>query len=202
MYLDSHKDDKFRGPTYAIDASNRLSLEGNFDRHFQVFAPKGYEVLALSILSPDVMQTLIQSAERYDIEIFGSHLRIISMSRIFGNTEKEKDVMAVAQKVLHEVDHRLRSWSKADSENAHRMLLRLHNDRTIKAPGIKYIRLSNLLAFLVLVIFTTVLLIASFVIEELQGRPLARLVMIGLGLTPLLLFLIVAFQKGNYFRPR
>ncbi|WP_184749582.1 hypothetical protein [Microbacterium thalassium] len=45
-----------------------LSLEGDFDDHFTVYCPAGYETDALYFLSPEVMATLIDTAADWDIE--------------------------------------------------------------------------------------------------------------------------------------
>ncbi|MGY1552515.1 hypothetical protein ACW5CM_12105 [Microbacterium sp. A588] len=52
-----------------VDPAQRLSLEGDFDRFFQVFAPERYERDALFVLPPDVMAALIDHASSFNIEI-------------------------------------------------------------------------------------------------------------------------------------
>jgi hypothetical protein len=46
-----------------------LSLEGNFDRYFTLYAPREYERDALYVFTPDVMARLIDEAEGCHIEI-------------------------------------------------------------------------------------------------------------------------------------
>ncbi|MCR2816188.1 hypothetical protein [Microbacterium jiangjiandongii] len=47
----------------------RLSLEGDFDRHFALYCPEGYEQDALYLFTPDVMSRFIDNAADLDVEI-------------------------------------------------------------------------------------------------------------------------------------
>lgn len=49
--------------------AQRLSLEGDFDRHFTLYCPEGYERDALYLFTPDVMARLIDRAGGFDVEI-------------------------------------------------------------------------------------------------------------------------------------
>lgn len=51
-----------------------LSLEGNFDSYFTLYAPKQYERDALYIFTPDVMAKLIDLGKEYDIEIIDNYI--------------------------------------------------------------------------------------------------------------------------------
>jgi len=53
----------------AFRGSQRLSLEGDFDRYFALYCPRGYERDALYLFTPDVMARLIDYAARLDVEI-------------------------------------------------------------------------------------------------------------------------------------
>lgn len=54
----------------AVPASaQRLSLEGDFDEHFDLYCPEGYEADALYLFTPDVMAQAIDDAGGWDIEI-------------------------------------------------------------------------------------------------------------------------------------
>lgn len=52
-----------------FDHSQVLSLEGDFNNYFTLYAPKEYERDALYIFTPDVMQSVIANAKMYDIEL-------------------------------------------------------------------------------------------------------------------------------------
>jgi hypothetical protein len=132
IFLDAHTGEKGIGHRFFIDPTQRVHLEGDFDRYFQVFVPAGYETLALSILSPDVLQTLLQTSERYDIELEGYHLRLMGHQRIYNRPQREADILVAAQAVLAEIDHRLLSWQAGDSRQASSVSLRVDNDQTVK----------------------------------------------------------------------
>lgn len=51
------------------DSSQRLSLEGDFDSHFALYCPSGYERDALYLFTPDVMARAVDEAGGWDIEI-------------------------------------------------------------------------------------------------------------------------------------
>jgi len=52
-----------------IDANQRLQLEGDFNEHFTLYVPKGYEKDALYVFTPDLMALLIDTIAAYDVEI-------------------------------------------------------------------------------------------------------------------------------------
>jgi len=54
-----------------------LALEGDFDKFFKLYEAKGEEVDVLSIITPDVMQTLLDNDQQQDIEIWGNCLYFI-----------------------------------------------------------------------------------------------------------------------------
>jgi hypothetical protein len=54
---------------YAFRREQVLSLEGDFDQHFTLYAPKEYERDALYVFTPDVMARLIDEADGCHVEI-------------------------------------------------------------------------------------------------------------------------------------
>lgn len=58
--------------------SERLNLEGDFNKFFKVFAEPGKEVESFVILTPDVMQFLVTNGHGYDIETFSLGLAVYS----------------------------------------------------------------------------------------------------------------------------
>jgi len=53
----------------SFDKSQRLSLEGDFDRYFDLYCPAGYETDALYLFTPDIMARFIDHAAALDVEI-------------------------------------------------------------------------------------------------------------------------------------
>ncbi len=52
-----------------FDKDQRLSLEGDFDEHFALYCPAGYEQDALYLFTPDIMARFIDNAAALDVEI-------------------------------------------------------------------------------------------------------------------------------------
>lgn len=55
-----------------IRRGQRLSLEGDFDKHFTLHCPTGYERDALYFFTPDIMGRLVDRAATFEIEIVDS----------------------------------------------------------------------------------------------------------------------------------
>jgi hypothetical protein len=47
----------------------KLALEGDFDNYFSILIPKGSEVDALSVLTPDVMEIMVDNGRGIDLEV-------------------------------------------------------------------------------------------------------------------------------------
>ena len=70
MVLDAKANDTIRSNLPSIfDTSRRLSLEGNFDSYFTLYAPSGNKTDALYLFTPDVMQAFVARASDFDVEI-------------------------------------------------------------------------------------------------------------------------------------
>jgi hypothetical protein len=61
-----------------FDRGQRLSLEGDFDQHFALYCPEGYERDALYLFTPDVMARFIDNAAQLDVEIIDEWLFLYS----------------------------------------------------------------------------------------------------------------------------
>lgn len=58
--------------------SQRLRLEGDFDRYFELYCPDGYETDALYLFTPEVMAGFIDTAAELDVEIVDDHMFLYS----------------------------------------------------------------------------------------------------------------------------
>lgn len=160
IYLDSHHDSKMSGPRFYISKEQRVSLEGNFDTYFYLYAADGYKQLALSIITPDVMQTLISSAHKFDVEIKGSHLRLISQRNVFKKSKREAALLEAAQTILEEVAHRLKSWRVDEIKNSQDAQLRVKPEQSIKF-GRSSFRLAYLICIIIGLMFSATWLIMT-----------------------------------------
>lgn len=71
ILLDARANNGLFGSNLPIgfNRSQILSLEGDFDRHFTLYCPSGYERDALYVFTPEVMAAFIDSASHVDVEI-------------------------------------------------------------------------------------------------------------------------------------
>jgi hypothetical protein len=53
----------------SFSRDQRLSLEGDFDKHFALYCPEGYERDALYLFTPDIMARFVDHAAALDVEI-------------------------------------------------------------------------------------------------------------------------------------
>jgi len=70
-----------------FDTSQRMSLEGDFDTYFTLYAPKEYERDALYIFTPDLMALMIDNAKAFDAEIIDNQLFIYQSQMPFTLTD-------------------------------------------------------------------------------------------------------------------
>ena len=79
LILDATSDGRLGGDLpVGFEREQRMSLEGDFDRWFRVYAPQTYGKEALYVLTPDVMAALIDRAHLYNVEIVDDTLVFFS----------------------------------------------------------------------------------------------------------------------------
>jgi hypothetical protein len=61
-----------------FDGTQQLHLEGDFDRTFTLYCPRGYERDALYIFTPDLMALVLDVATDAEIELIGDQLVLYS----------------------------------------------------------------------------------------------------------------------------
>jgi hypothetical protein len=84
IILDSHQDFWTEGfNTYGEEV---ISLEGDFNKYFTLYIPKGYQIEALQIFTPDVMAKLIDKSKMFSLEFIEDHLYIYS-GRVIGTKD-------------------------------------------------------------------------------------------------------------------
>ena len=66
----------------AFKNNQTLSLEGDFDKYFTLYAPEEYERDALYIFTPDLMSLLIDNTAAFDIETVDDKLYIYSSKQL------------------------------------------------------------------------------------------------------------------------
>jgi hypothetical protein len=82
IYMDSRSN----GMQDQFEDWQKLSLEGDFDKYFNVYSEENMQNETLTFLTPDVMERLIDNAAQYDVEIYAGNIALIS--RTFSIYEK------------------------------------------------------------------------------------------------------------------
>ena len=81
----------------SLAGSQRLQLEGDFNEHFNLYVPKGYERDALYIFTPDVMQRMIEVTSRYDSEIIDDDLYVFRTGKLkMKDSQQVEELMGIA----------------------------------------------------------------------------------------------------------
>jgi hypothetical protein len=88
ILLDAHH--HFFGDSAAVALNERfnvegeeiIKLEGDFNKYFDLYAPKGQEIVTLQIFSPDIMAQLIDHSKKFSLEFFGNYIYIYSRKAI------------------------------------------------------------------------------------------------------------------------
>jgi hypothetical protein len=87
-----------------------VSLEGNFDSSFKLYAPKESTTDVLSVLSPDIMQALILNNTLQDIQSENGSIWFVQ----HGDTRRQPQLRALfiaIEGVMPEFYHRLKSYN-------------------------------------------------------------------------------------------
>lgn len=109
LLLDSRSNGRIRG---TLSGSQRISLEGDFDRWFVAHAPGGYERDALEILTPDVMAGLIDYGRHWDIEVVDDLLIVVSNRFRRGSDRDETTaLLRFSETVAEAFAHQTRTYS-------------------------------------------------------------------------------------------
>lgn len=61
-----------------LSKDQTLSLEGDFDKYFTLYAPKEYKTDALYVFTPDIMAIMIDHLRDYDVEIVDNMMYLYS----------------------------------------------------------------------------------------------------------------------------
>ncbi len=89
LVLDAVENDGVRsGLPENLAERQRISLEGDFDRIFRAYAPRGYARDALYVLTPDVMAVLADHARAFDVEIIEDRAVFFRAERRGGTTRR------------------------------------------------------------------------------------------------------------------
>ena len=93
--------DHVLGEGPVLEGTSVVKLEGDFDKHFSLHVPPGYEIEALEIFTPDVMAELIDKGCWYSLEISKRYLYLYVEYQM----ESKKDLNAMQDFARYFLDH-------------------------------------------------------------------------------------------------
>jgi hypothetical protein len=93
----------------ALAARQRLSLEGDFDRHFALYCPAGYEADALYLFTPDIMARFIDNAASFDIEIVDDYLFLYAQGEL---STLDPELWKQLLSTVEALSQRVRQWAR------------------------------------------------------------------------------------------
>lgn len=88
-----------------------LSLEGDFDKYFTLYAPKDYERDALYIFTPDLMALLIDNAHSFDAEVVDNRFYIYIRQQGKNTSMTQPHFMYQLLSIIHVVGMKLHRQS-------------------------------------------------------------------------------------------
>jgi len=83
----------------SIARHQRISLEGDFDRTFRTYSPRGYAGDALYVLTPDVMAGLVDHASGFDVEV--KDARVVFFRSVDADYTRAEDWTSVDAVLTH-----------------------------------------------------------------------------------------------------
>jgi hypothetical protein len=73
--------------SYVGNGQKEMPVEGFFKKHFGVFVPEDFEIETLELLTPDVMEHLINHAKKYNFEFIKDRLYVFKQGVIVKDSE-------------------------------------------------------------------------------------------------------------------
>lgn len=149
IVIDAHGNDPpFRGGSrQAIKNDQHIALEGRFGDYFDVYAVKTQHIFALSILTPDVMDTIMSCATKFDIEMKDNTLLIGSKKSVRDESVRQ-EIEKVAAALLPEVLHQLKTQDEEEITPLSNMYLETLDSKWVRFGRRKFAKLNLMLALL------------------------------------------------------
>lgn len=111
MVLESNKNDQSTISTMpsSFNSNQKLRLEGDFANYFDFFSPIGLQMNTLTVLAPNFMQILIDSANIFDVEFFGDEMILTTKYPLYSAPIMQKALQALEAELKY-LDRLLLSW--------------------------------------------------------------------------------------------
>ncbi len=81
---------------------NKFNLEGDFNKHFDLYGLPGSQIEALEVFSPDTMELMEEESSHYTVEFSGNRMYIYANGFI-GNAQKLTEAFALAKKLIEKI---------------------------------------------------------------------------------------------------
>ncbi|MGN6221588.1 MAG: hypothetical protein ACTHNQ_18970 [Microbacterium sp.] len=135
LVLDATSNDSLRVSSLplSLDPAQRLRLEGDFDRHFALYAPAGYERDALYLFTPDVMARFVDEAAALDVEIVEDRLILFARSDL---STLDPDTWEWVFETVAAVTAKIEQWQRwrDDRLGETRVVAEAHDVRIVRPP--------------------------------------------------------------------
>lgn len=112
ILLDSRNN--LAGARQTLKQAEKLELEGDFHKYFIMYVEPHNRVDGLSIISPDVMHTVMHANKTFDIEMYGNSLFLYAEGDR-RNREYVKGLFSGVDAIMKEISHRAKTF-KATNE--------------------------------------------------------------------------------------
>ena len=100
----------------AMGNRQKLSLEGDFDKHFTLYCPAGYERDALEIFTPDLMQLLMETTKGCDVELVDDWMFVYSAPGRYSKADSLPGLVAVTERARGKVHRQTSRYRDERSE--------------------------------------------------------------------------------------
>lgn len=110
MILQGKQQSIFSKLGIAMNESQKLALEGDFNSYFTLYCPNGYERDALYVFTPDVMAKMIDAYGVTDIEFVDDRLLLYAPLDAFYSSGKIGQVKALAAFLAEKIDRQTRLY--------------------------------------------------------------------------------------------
>lgn len=94
----------------ALNESQRLAVEGDFNTRFTLYCPAEYRSDALYVFSPDLLGRLMDAAEGCDVEIVDNRVLIYAPARAFSTSEQLAVLPDLTRFLLDKLDRQTRRY--------------------------------------------------------------------------------------------
>lgn len=169
IILDAKSNNSFRKFTnlpISYQSTQKISLEGDFDSYFTLYAPEGYNKDILYLFTPDVMAVLIDYGKDYDIEIINQTMYLYSSRPLHLDSEKSikpfVSIIYTLSKKIAAQNQNYRDERMQDTSNT-KQRVGLYSQTTAIAPQGRRLKTSLKLSSVVTFIIVAVFIIAQLI---------------------------------------